>query len=197
MKTTMLTTALLIGIGAALALPTSTMLAAPEAGSAKEPKKSKKPAAKPAAPKVGDTAPAWTLKDASGSDHSLESYKGKIVVIDLWATWCGPCKAAMPKIQKLHETYKDQGVVVLGINTWEEKSDAAVKYMKDKGYTYGLLLKGDDVADAYGVSGIPTFYAIGPDGKIIYHGIGATQETEEGLEKAIKDAIAANKPKGG
>jgi thiol-disulfide isomerase/thioredoxin len=115
---------------------------------------------------VGDTAPDWQLTDSEGKTHSLAEYRGKVVVMDFWATWCGPCKDVMTRMQKLHEKYKDQGVVVFGVNSWEKKDP--VELMKQKRYNYGLLLKGEDIAAAYKVTSLPAVYMIGADGKIIY-----------------------------
>lgn len=139
---------------------------------------------------VGADAPKWELKDPDGKVIKLEDLKGKIVLLDFWATWCGPCKQAMPGVQKLHEHFKgDKRVLIFGINTWEEDPAKAVKYMKDKEYTYGLLLEGDDVAEAYGVSGIPTFYVIGPDGKVLFNEVGANPEAEKILTELIKKEL--------
>lgn len=140
---------------------------------------------KAAGPQIGQAVADWTLKDAEGKEHSLSQYRGKVVVLDFWATWCPPCRAAMPGIQKIHEKYKDKGVVVLGMNCWESGDAAA--YMKENGITYGLILRADDAAKAYGVSGIPTLYVIGTDGKVIYHSVGF--EGEEALEGAIKSHL--------
>jgi thiol-disulfide isomerase/thioredoxin len=141
---------------------------------------------KAAGPQVGDAAPDWTLKDSDGKEHSLSEYRGKVVVMDFWATWCPPCRAAMPGIQKVHEKYKAKGVVVLGMDCWE--SGDAPGYMKENGITYGLIMKADEAAKAYGVSGIPTLYVIGPDGKVAYRTVGF--EGEEALETAIKAKLA-------
>jgi thiol-disulfide isomerase/thioredoxin len=135
---------------------------------------------------VGTQAPDWTLQTPGGESVSLNQLKGSVVVMDFWATWCGPCKAAMPHVQKLHEEFKGKGVKIFGVNTWERDGDP-VKYMKDNNYTYGLLLEGDDVATAYKVSGIPTFYVIDRDGKIAYIGVGAG--SPDALETAIKKAL--------
>src|SRR5262249_7371157 len=105
--------------------------------------------------------------------------------LDFWATWCGPCRAAMPGVQALHEKYKDKGVSVFGLNCWE--SGDAPGYMKEQKYTYGLLLNADEVAGKYGVSGIPTIYVIGRDGKVVYQSVGF--EGEEALEAAVKKAL--------
>ncbi len=137
---------------------------------------------------TGTAAPDWSLKTPEGRTVSLKDLRGRIVVLDFWATWCGPCKMAMPGIQKIHERFKDKSVKVLGMNTWERGGDPAA-YMKKKDYTYGLLLKADDVAKAYHVSGIPTFYVIGPDGKILLSEVGAGHEKTivKTIEKALPD----------
>lgn len=119
---------------------------------------------------VGEPAPEWTLVDASGAPHTLSEYRGKVVVLDFWATWCGPCIRTMPEIQKLHEKYLSNELIVFGVNTWEESNSSA--YMKQQGFTYGLLLKGEDIAKAYRVNILPTLYVIGGDGKIVFRSIG-------------------------
>jgi thiol-disulfide isomerase/thioredoxin len=142
-------------------------------------------APKPTGPQVGQPAPDWTLKDAAGKEHKLSEYRGKVVVMDFWATWCGPCRAAMPGVQKIHEKYGGKGAVVFGVNCWE--SGDPVKLMKDEKFTYGLLLSGDDTAVKYGVSGIPAIYVIGPDGKVLYGSVGF--EGEEVVERAVKEGL--------
>ncbi|MFZ4573537.1 MAG: TlpA family protein disulfide reductase [Phycisphaerales bacterium] len=135
---------------------------------------------------VGSEAPDWALKDGDGNEVKLSGLRGKVVVMDFWATWCPPCVAAMPHVQALHEKYADKGVKVYGANTFE-RSDAK-KYMTDKKYTYGLLLKADKVATQYKVTGIPTFYVIDKTGKIVFAAVGMPDESR--LEKVIEDAIA-------
>jgi thiol-disulfide isomerase/thioredoxin len=115
---------------------------------------------------VGELAPDWQLSDAQGKTHSLSEYRGKVVVMDFWATWCGPCSEVMPRMQKLHEKYKDNGVVVFGVNAWEQSDPVA--FVKKKRYSYELLLKGEGIAEAYKVTTLPVIYIIGADGKIIY-----------------------------
>jgi thiol-disulfide isomerase/thioredoxin len=132
------------------------------------------PPNRPALLAVGDSAPNWKLADAEGKMHGLADYRGKLLVLDFWATWCGPCVQAMPSLQKLHEKYHQRGVDIIGINAWEESNAAA--YMKKKGYTYGLLLKGETIAEVYRANVLPTIYIIGIDGKIIYRSVGADAE---------------------
>ncbi len=114
---------------------------------------------------AGNAAPAWTLTDSQGAAWSLDSLAGKVVVMDFWATWCGPCIAAMPKLQRLHEQFAGRGVVVLGIATWDTGDPAA--FMQENGYTYPLLMNGNDVAAAYEVNGLPALFVVGPDGTFL------------------------------
>lgn len=134
---------------------------------------------------VGDTAPDWQLLDVNGKVHSLSEYRGRVVVMDFWATWCAPCAQVMPRMQKLHQKLADKGVVVLGVNSWE-KSDPTT-LMKKKQFTYELLLKGEGIADAYKIKILPVVYIIGHDGRIIYchEGVDA-QNLVSLIEKYIK-----------
>ncbi|MFH1419251.1 MAG: TlpA disulfide reductase family protein [Planctomycetota bacterium] len=132
---------------------------------------------------VGKMAPNWKLKTPGGERVSLDELRGNVVVMDFWATWCGPCKEAMPNVQKLHERFKDKPVKVFGVNCWERGDP--VEYMKEKQYTYGLLLDADKVAEAYKVSGIPTFYIIAPDGKIAYAETGSSPDEVKKIAKVV------------
>ncbi|MEI6475488.1 MAG: TlpA disulfide reductase family protein, partial [Planctomycetota bacterium] len=140
--------------------------------------------------KAGEAALDFKLMDLAGKEVTLASLKGKVVLLDFWATWCGPCKQAMPFIQKISEDYKGKDVVILGVNTWEKKEGAGKKYMTDKGYTYGCLLAGDELAVAYGISGIPTLIVIGKDGKVEKIEVGFGPEGDKGLRTAIDAGLA-------
>ena len=137
--------------------------------------------------KVGETAPDWQLISAEGQAHSLSSYRGRVVVMDFWATWCIPCATVMPHMQKLHQKFADKGVVVFGVNSWENGD--AVALMTKKGYSYGLLLNGERIAEAYKVTTLPVVYIVGLDGKIIYcHG----GENHKDLSAVIEKHLKAN-----
>jgi len=145
---------------------------------------------------VGSDAPDWELKDGEGRTVSLKSLRGKVVVLDFWATWCGPCKMAMPSLQKLHDRFKDKPVAVFGVNCMERSKTADPRgYIKQQGYTYGQLYDGNAVASAYKVSGIPCFYVIGPDGKILEAHAGFSpqlmEQTIAVIEKALEESRAA------
>jgi peroxiredoxin len=133
---------------------------------------------------VGDLAPDWTLSDAQGKTHSLADYRGKIIVLDFWASWCSKCAKLMPKLEKLHQKYKDRGVVVLGVNSFE--TGDPVTAMNKNRLTYKLLLKGEDIAAAYGITTVPAIYVIGVDGKVLYFQAGVE---DHGLTDLIEKAL--------
>lgn len=139
---------------------------------------------------VGSKAPDWSLQTPGGDTVSLSKLRGSIVVLDFWAVWCGPCVQAMPHLQELHENYKGKGVKIFGLNTREREENDPAKFMKDKGFTYGLLLESDDVAKAYKVGGIPTFYIIDQNGEIALTKVGYNpndKSIEETLKKLLED----------
>ena len=134
---------------------------------------------------VGQTAPDWQLADVDGKTHALSEYRGKVVVMDFWATWCGPCAEVMPRMQKLHEKFADQGVVILGINSWEKRDP--ITLMQKKRFSYRLLLKGEGLAEAYKITILPVVYIIGDDGTIIYCHEGADDKNLASvIEKYLK-----------
>ena len=134
---------------------------------------------------VGDAAPDWTLRDAEGRAHSLSEYRGRVVVLDFWATWCAPCSKVMPHMEKLHRKYGERGVAVFGVSTFETGDPAAM--MRKKNCTYGLLLKGEEIAPAYGVETLPAVCVIGPDGRVVYSHAGAGHKNLDAvIEKQLK-----------
>lgn len=132
---------------------------------------------------VGSQAPDWTLMTPEGGTVTLSDLRGRVVVMDFWATWCIPCRQVMPAMQELHDTYGDD-LVVIGVNTWEQADDPAV-FLREMGFTYPVVLGGDEVAAEYLVEGIPTFYVIDADGKIAFHAVGADPANEEALREVL------------
>ncbi len=133
---------------------------------------------------IGDRAPDWTLKDAHGQTHQLQDYLGQVVVMDFWATWCGPCKAVMPDLQQLHEDYESRGVKVIGMNG-SERGGNPVKFMQQNEYTYGMLLNSESIMRQYAVRGIPAIYVVGVDGSILFKHVGVLPELDAEIARVI------------
>src|SRR5215813_363572 len=139
---------------------------------------------------IGRDAIAFALEDLDGNRVDLQSLKGKVALLDFWASWCGPCVAELPHIEKLHRDLKDQGLVVLGVNN--EDAEVARAFVKRKGYTFTTLVdEGREVTMKYGVSGIPQVFIIDRDGKVKWHalgyGPGKEFELRTAVEKVLKD----------
>ena len=127
----------------------------------------------------GKPAPGFTLKTPEGKTVSLADYKGKAVLLNFWATWCGPCKLEMPWLIDLQKQYESQGFTVLGIS----EDDGAVKDVSDFaskiGVNYPILLANEKVSKAYGgIDYLPTSYYIGRDGKVVLEVGGIISQSE-------------------
>ena len=129
-------------------------------------------------------APDFTLQDMNGKSVKLSDYKGKVVLLEFWATWCGPCRMSAPGIEKLHKAYKDKGLVVLAISVDQGGWDDVKAFISEFGITYTVLKGTDDVTSEYQVRSIPMLLVLNKEGKITkrYLGFGG----DEDLEKEIK-----------
>lgn len=134
-------------------------------------------------------APAWTLKDLEGKPVSFAQFKGKVVVIDFWATWCGPCRVEIPGYVELQKKYAKDGLVIIGISL-DEKGPAVVKQFAAKmGVNYQMVMADDKIVEAFGgIEAIPTTFIIDRAGKIRDRKVGAepTAEYEKRLLAFLK-----------
>ncbi len=134
--------------------------------------------------------PQFTLNYTDGSTVTNEDLKGKIVVMDFWATWCGPCMASMPHMIELNKKYADKGVQVVGISL-DRSEDTLKKTVADKGMDWPQHYDGDRVITRkFGVSGIPTIYILSPEGEVLWRG--HPSDMDEHLEKAIAEYQAVS-----
>ena len=133
-------------------------------------------------------APDFMLRDLKGNQVSLSDFRGQPVVLNFWATWCMPCRVEIPYLEALYTKYKDQGLVVIGMNT--ETDYMKVKRFAEPRMTYTVLLDGQTQAQAYDVSGIPCTYYIDRKGIIQHRSVGFGPGDEVMIEEKIKKLLA-------
>jgi len=127
-------------------------------------------------------APDWTLRTVAGDSLRLADLRGQVLVLDFWATWCGPCRMAMPVLDEWMKTKKPAGLRVFSVNVWEQTPAGAAAFIQREGYAMELLYGDDALAKAYGVDGIPYICAIDKQGRIRFEEKGYSPELAEKLE---------------
>lgn len=125
-------------------------------------------AGKIVAPQAGFLAPDFELSTPQGERIRLSDLRGQAVLVNLWATWCPPCRAEMPTIEKIYTEYKDQGFVVLAVNmTYQDDPDAVMPFVEQHGLTFPILLDTTgQVGEAYQLKSLPSSYFIDREGVI-------------------------------
>ena len=118
--------------------------------------------------KEGENAPNFTLKNLDGKEINLNQFRGKHVLINFWATWCGPCKIEMPSLEALYERFKDRNFVLLAISNDMFGANIVKPFVKAHNINFPVLLDQRlKVSNAFGVVSLPTTFMIDPQGKII------------------------------
>jgi cytochrome c biogenesis protein CcmG/thiol:disulfide interchange protein DsbE len=152
-------------------------------------------------PLMGKPAPAFTLNDLGGRKVSLAAFRGKAVMINFWATWCGPCKVETPWLVELRQKYATQGFEVLGVDTegddlepsdkggWAKAEANAGKFVTQMKVPYPVLLNGDSISrDFGGLDDLPASFFVDRQGKVVAATVGLTSESD--IEDNIKKALA-------
>ena len=142
-------------------------------------------------------APDFTLKDINGHTVRLSDYRGKVVLLDFWATWCGPCKIEIPWFQEFERQYKDKGFAVIGVAMDEEGWNVVKPFAQHMSINYRLVVGDDTIGDLYaqgGIDALPTTYLIDRGGKIasVHVGLSSKSDFEDDIQELLKaSGIAA------
>jgi peroxiredoxin len=146
------------------------------------------------APQVGFLAPAFSLEMPDGREIALDELRGKVVLVNVWATWCPPCRAEMPAMQRVYEEYQAQGFEILAVNsTVQDTLSNLEPFVNEYGLTFPILLdRQGEVTRLYRVMSLPTSFFIGKDGVISEVVIGGPMD--EALLKARIENLLKEKP---
>lgn len=137
---------------------------------------------------VGQAAPALTFKDLAGNDVSLAALKGKVVVVDFWATWCGPCLAEIPGYVAMQKKYEKDGLVIVGVSLDAKGPKHVQRFVEQNGMNYAVVMGDNDAVSAFGgFEAIPTTFLIGRDGRILHEKTGAMDHAD--YEAIVKKAL--------
>ena len=134
-------------------------------------------------------APEFTLHDLDGQTHRLSDYRGKVVILSFWATWCPPCRYEMPSMERLRKLIEGEDIEILAINVGENE-DAIFIFTADYPVEFPLLMDRDGaVIQDYPVVGLPTTYVIGPAGHIRYRAVGSREWDDPALVKRLRGLL--------
>ena len=122
-------------------------------------------------------APDFTLTNQHGEQVSLSDYRGKVVVLNFWATWCPPCKAEVPGFNRMYEEYQDDGLVILGVSLDRDGWRSVRPFLTEYNVSYPVVVGNRDIAEAYGnIQSIPTTFVLDKDGEIRQKYVGLREE---------------------
>jgi cytochrome c biogenesis protein CcmG/thiol:disulfide interchange protein DsbE len=133
-------------------------------------------------------APEFTLKDSTGKVVHLADYKGKVVLLDFWATWCGPCNIEIPWFTEFERKYKNRGFEVLGVSMDDDGWKAINPFATQKAINYRIVLGDDKTGDLYGgIEALPTAFVIDRQGRIasVHVGLAARKEFQDAIEQLL------------
>lgn len=140
---------------------------------------------------VGSVMPEYTALNLDGSKFDLAAKRDKVVLLNLWATWCAPCRSEIPELQKLHEQYGARGLEVIGVSVDESDAAAVKSFVADqKKMAYPIVLDPDGkIANLLDTSVLPTSIVVDRSGKIVWKRYGAIMEGDAELKKVIESAL--------
>jgi peroxiredoxin len=134
------------------------------------------------------SAPAWQLQDVDGKTIRSSDFKGKVVILDFWATWCGPCRMELQGFIELQKKYEKQGLTVIGVSVDQISPDEVKKFAQQSGVNYPVVLADAKATQDFGgIEAIPTTFVIDREGRIVKQHLGFTEKEE--FEKEIKPLL--------
>jgi len=136
----------------------------------------------------GERAPSFTLSDLNGGEISLADFKGKVVLIEFWATWCPPCREALPSTNELVRKHGDKGLVAIAIAV-QDNPDQVMDFAREKGIDIHLAMDDGVVSKVYGVRGIPAMFFVGRDGLITNELEGYSPGVDREIEEKVKELL--------
>jgi peroxiredoxin/YHS domain-containing protein len=141
-------------------------------------------------PVLPRSAPNFTLANLAGEKIALENFRGKIVLLDFWATWCKPCVKSMPALQKVHDQFASKNFTALGVSIDEDGKEKVESFVKKHKIAYPILLDGDKnpAWETYKVKVIPMLFLVDPQGQIVQQWVGETDMKE--VESAVAGLVA-------
>lgn len=137
---------------------------------------------------IGEKAPDFTLKALQGDKVSLSDYKGKVVVLEFWATWCPPCRESLPELQVLHNQYQGKDVIIMGVSVDEGKSARkfVTRFASELGITFQTLLSDDLTTRLYGITSIPVTFILDKEQRVVKRFLGFMPGMANELSKEIE-----------
>ena len=143
---------------------------------------------------VGAPMPAYSAKMLDGSTFDVAREKGNVVLLNLWATWCGPCRYEIPALQAMHDKHHGDGFKVVGISLDESGTDAVKQFVTEKKMTYPIAIDADgNLASLFHTTVIPTSVLIDREGRIVWKKFGAIVGEEKSLDGALEKALAGKR----
>jgi len=142
-------------------------------------------------PKDLASAPDFTLKTIGGQEITLSGLRGKVVLLDFWATWCGPCKESIPHLTQLYKNYQDKGFELIGMSM-DKSGDVEMvrRFVKSMDISYPIIMTPDEVARNYKVTGLPTTVLIDKEGKVREKIVGFNSAIGQQIVARVEELIA-------
>jgi cytochrome c biogenesis protein CcmG, thiol:disulfide interchange protein DsbE len=143
--------------------------------------------------RVGKAAPAYAAETLDGEREALSQLRGKPVLLNVWATWCHPCRQEVPALEQLHRAYGPRGLLVIGVSIDQGDQEQGIReFMQEFGASYPVWLDPDgEVATVFSTVGVPNTFLIGPEGQVLWKHVGPVKADDAELRRLIEASLPA------